>query len=65
MVTFNMDEYVQLPKDHSQSYHSFMYAGSTDVVVGGGGGGGGGGLTDVVVVWCFVVGGRICLNISI
>ena len=25
VVTFNMDEYVNLPTDHPQSYHSFMY----------------------------------------
>lgn len=25
MVTFNMDEYVGIPKDHPQSYHTFMY----------------------------------------
>jgi len=25
VVTFNMDEYVNLPKDHSESYHSFMW----------------------------------------
>jgi glucosamine-6-phosphate deaminase len=25
VVTFNMDEYVQLPKDHPESYHSFMW----------------------------------------
>lgn len=25
VVTFNMDEYVGLPKDHPQSYHTFMY----------------------------------------
>ncbi|PGG99928.1 glucosamine-6-phosphate deaminase [Helicocarpus griseus UAMH5409] len=25
VVTFNMDEYVNLPRDHPQSYHSFMY----------------------------------------
>lgn len=25
VVTFNMDEYVALPKDHPQSYHSFMW----------------------------------------
>lgn len=25
MVTFNMDEYVGLPKEHPQSYHTFMY----------------------------------------
>lgn len=25
VVTFNMDEYVGLPKDHAQSYHSFMW----------------------------------------
>ncbi len=24
-VTFNMDEYIGLPEDHPQSYHSFMY----------------------------------------
>jgi 6-phosphogluconolactonase/glucosamine-6-phosphate isomerase/deaminase len=24
VVTFNMDEYVELPKDHKESYHSFM-----------------------------------------
>ena len=24
VVTFNMDEYVGLPKDHPQSYHSYM-----------------------------------------
>jgi len=23
--TFNMDEYVDLPRDHSESYHSFMF----------------------------------------
>ncbi|KAK3067793.1 Glucosamine-6-phosphate isomerase (Glucosamine-6-phosphate deaminase) (GNPDA) (GlcN6P deaminase) [Teratosphaeriaceae sp. CCFEE 6253] len=26
VVTFNMDEYVGLPREHPQSYHSFMYA---------------------------------------
>jgi glucosamine-6-phosphate deaminase len=26
VVTFNMDEYVGLPKDHPQSYHSFMWS---------------------------------------
>ena len=26
VVTFNMDEYVGLPADHPQSYHSFMYS---------------------------------------
>lgn len=26
IVTFNMDEYVGLPKDHSQSYHTFMWS---------------------------------------
>ncbi|KIH91083.1 glucosamine-6-phosphate deaminase [Sporothrix brasiliensis 5110] len=26
VVTFNMDEYVALPRDHPQSYHSFMFA---------------------------------------
>jgi len=25
VVTFNMDEYVNLPKDHSESYYSFMW----------------------------------------
>ncbi|UCE98622.1 MAG: glucosamine-6-phosphate deaminase [Planctomycetota bacterium] len=25
VVTFNMDEYVSLPEDHPQSYHSFMW----------------------------------------
>lgn len=25
VVTFNMDEYVGLPKDHPESYHSFMF----------------------------------------
>jgi glucosamine-6-phosphate deaminase len=25
VVTFNMDEYVGIPEDHPQSYHSFMY----------------------------------------
>jgi glucosamine-6-phosphate deaminase len=25
IVTFNMDEYVGLPEDHPESYHSFMY----------------------------------------
>jgi glucosamine-6-phosphate deaminase len=25
VVTFNMDEYVGLPRDHSQSYHTFMW----------------------------------------
>ncbi len=25
VVTFNMDEYVGLPKDHKESYHSFMW----------------------------------------
>ena len=25
VVTFNMDEYVNLPKEHPQSYHSFMW----------------------------------------
>ena len=25
VVTFNMDEYVKLPEDHPESYHSFMY----------------------------------------
>lgn len=26
VVTFNMDEYVGIPKDHPQSYHTFMWA---------------------------------------
>ena len=26
VVTFNMDEYVGLPRDHAQSYHQFMWA---------------------------------------
>jgi len=26
VVTFNMDEYVGIPKNHPESYHSFMYA---------------------------------------
>lgn len=25
VVTFNMDEYVELPEDHPESYHAFMY----------------------------------------
>lgn len=25
VITFNMDEYVALPEDHPESYHSFMY----------------------------------------
>lgn len=25
VITFNMDEYVDLPKDHPESYHSFMW----------------------------------------
>ena len=25
VVTFNMDEYVELPRDHPESYHSFMW----------------------------------------
>ena len=25
IITFNMDEYVGLPKDHPESYHSFMW----------------------------------------
>ena len=25
VVTFNMDEYVGLPEEHPESYHSFMY----------------------------------------
>ena len=25
VVTFNMDEYIGLPKDHPQSYHTFMW----------------------------------------
>ncbi|MCK5135580.1 MAG: glucosamine-6-phosphate deaminase [Bacteroidales bacterium] len=26
VVTFNMDEYVGIPEDHSESYHAFMYS---------------------------------------
>lgn len=26
VITFNMDEYVGLPRDHPQSYHSFMWS---------------------------------------
>jgi len=25
VITFNMDEYIGLPRDHSESYHTFMY----------------------------------------
>ena len=25
VVTFNMDEYVGLPRDHPESYHTFMF----------------------------------------
>lgn len=25
VVTFNMDEYVGLPEDHPESYHTFMF----------------------------------------
>jgi hypothetical protein len=25
VITFNMDEYVALPRDHPESYHSFMW----------------------------------------
>lgn len=25
VVTFNMDEYVALPRDHPESYHTFMF----------------------------------------
>lgn len=25
MVTFNMDEYVNLPETHPESYHAFMW----------------------------------------
>ena len=25
VITFNMDEYVDLPRDHPESYHSFMW----------------------------------------
>ena len=25
VVTFNMDEYVGLPEDHAESYHTFMF----------------------------------------
>ena len=29
VVTFNMDEYVGLPNEHPESYHSFMVCPST------------------------------------
>lgn len=32
VVTFNMDEYVGVPKDHPQSYHSFMFTNFFDHV---------------------------------
>jgi 6-phosphogluconolactonase/glucosamine-6-phosphate isomerase/deaminase len=25
VITFNMDEYVGLPQDHPESYHTFMF----------------------------------------
>ena len=25
VITFNMDEYVSLPREHKESYHSFMW----------------------------------------
>ena len=25
VITFNMDEYIDLPEDHPESYHSFMW----------------------------------------
>ncbi|HMB01242.1 MAG TPA: glucosamine-6-phosphate deaminase, partial [Spirochaetota bacterium] len=25
VITFNMDEYVKIPEDHPESYHSFMW----------------------------------------
>ena len=25
VITFNMDEYVDLPRDHQESYHSYMW----------------------------------------
>ena len=25
VITFNMDEYVGLPRDHPESYHTFMF----------------------------------------
>lgn len=25
VVTFNMDEYVGIPRDHPESYHTFMF----------------------------------------
>ena len=25
VITFNMDEYVGLPEDHPESYHTFMF----------------------------------------
>jgi len=32
IVTFNMDEYVGIPEDHPESYHSFMYANLFDKI---------------------------------
>ena len=32
VVTFNMDEYVGLPEDHPESYHTFMFASSSRTV---------------------------------
>lgn len=25
VITFNMDEYVGIPRDHPESYHTFMF----------------------------------------
>ena len=30
VITFNMDEYVKLPVDHPESYHSFLIHSSAD-----------------------------------
>ncbi|MCF7886677.1 MAG: glucosamine-6-phosphate deaminase [Candidatus Marinimicrobia bacterium] len=32
VVTFNMDEYVGIPEDHPESYHSFMYKNLFDAI---------------------------------
>ncbi len=36
VVTFNMDEYVGLPEDHPESYHSFMWSTSSRRSISGG-----------------------------
>ena len=32
VITFNMDEYVGLPEDHPESYHSFMHRNFFDLI---------------------------------